>query len=136
MKLIVDTNILLKALIKDSKVRAVLLSPNHQLYIPEYALEEVERHMPTLVEKTGLTEEEIKLAISIIQTNMQVIPSESIQAKLNEANGIIGSIDRGDVPFVAAALSISCDGIESDDRDLKRQIRIRIWNSREIICLG
>lgn len=136
MKLVVDTNIILKALIKNSKVRAVLLSPNHQLHIPEYALDEVERHLPLLLEKTGLSKEEIKLALSIILTNIQVIPSENILAKMSEAEEIIGSIDRGDIPFVAAALSIRCDGIWSDDKDLKRQRRVKVWNSREIIRLG
>lgn len=37
MKLIVDTNILLKALIKDSRVRAILLSPVDQFLVPEFA---------------------------------------------------------------------------------------------------
>ena len=57
MKLIVDTNIILKALIKDSRVRAILLNPNHQFYLPEYAIEEIEEHMPLLIEKTDLLEE-------------------------------------------------------------------------------
>ena len=136
MRLIVDTNIIIKALIKDSRVKAVLLSPDHQLYLPEYALEEVERHLPLLIEKTGLPEEKIKLALSIILTNVQVVPSEDILARWNEASEIIGPIDKDDIPFIAAALSISCDGIWSDDKDLKRQKRIRIHNSREIIPLG
>lgn len=54
MKLVVDTNILLKALIKDSKVRSILLNPNHLFYLPEYAMEEVMEHISLLIEKTGL----------------------------------------------------------------------------------
>lgn len=52
-----DTNVLLKALIRSSKVRAILLSPDHQFYLPDYAVEEVERHLPVLMEKTGLSGE-------------------------------------------------------------------------------
>ena len=136
MKLILDTNIILKALIRNSKVRAILLSPNYQLYVPEYALEEVERHLPLLIEKTGLSEQEIKLALNILLTNIQVVPSENILARWSEAEEIVGSIDRDDVPFVAAALSIRCDGIWSDDKDLKRQKKVKVWSSREIILLG
>jgi len=136
LKLILDTNIILKALIRNSKVRAILLSPNYQLYVPEYALEEVERHLPLLIEKTGLSEQEIKLALSILLTNIQVVPSENILAWWSEAEEIVGSIDRDDVPFVAAALSIRCDGIWSDDKDLKRQKKVKVWSSREIILLG
>jgi len=136
LKLILDTNIILKALIRNSKVRAILLSPNYQLYVPEYALEEVERHLPLLIEKTGLSEQEIKLALNILLTNIQVVPSENILARWSEAEEIVGSIDRDDVPFVAAALSIRCDGIWSDDKDLKRQKKVKVWSSREIILLG
>ena len=135
MKLIVNTNIVLKALIKSSKVRAILLSPNHQFYVPEYAVEETEKHLTLTMEKTGLSEEEIKLALSVLLTNIRVIPSENILASWNEAEKIIGPIDRGDVPFLAAALSIPCDGIWSDDKDLKRQTTVKVWSTRQVIEL-
>ena len=135
MKLIVDTNIILKALIKNSKARAILLNPNHGFYLPEYAIEGVEKHLSLLVEKTGLHEEEIKLVLNILLTNIQVLPSEEILAKWNEAREIIGSIDEGDIPFLAASLTIACDGIWSDDKDLKRQGRVKVWSTREIIRL-
>lgn len=136
LKLILDTNIILKALIKNSKVRAILLSPNYQLYVPAYAVEEVKKHVPLLIEKTGLSEEKIKLALGILLTNIQVVPPENISTKWNEAEEIMGPIDRGDVPFIAAALSIAWDGIWSDDRDLKRQKRVKVWSTREIMGPG
>ena len=135
MKLIVDTNIILKALIKNSKVRSILLNPNHQFYLPEYAIEEVKKHLPLLKEKTGLSEEELKLALNILLTNMQIVPSEDVLSKWNEAEEIMGSIDRWDIPFIAAYLSIICDGVWSDDKDLKRQARVKVWSTREIIRL-
>jgi predicted nucleic acid-binding protein len=74
LKLVVDTNIILKALIKNSKARAILLNPNHEFCLPEYAIEETERHLPLIVEKTGLSAGGVKLVLSILLTNMQVIP--------------------------------------------------------------
>lgn len=136
MKLVVDTNILFKALIKNSKVRALLLNPNHQFYVPEYALEEVQKHLPLLKEKTKLSEAEIKLALSILLTNIRIIPSEDVSAKWNEANQIIGSIDKNDIPFAAASLSLAGDGIWSDDKDFKRQRRIEVFTTKEMIDLG
>ena len=130
-----DTNIVLKALIKNSKTRAILLNPNHQFYLPEYAIEEVEKHLHLLVEKTSLSGEDIKLALSTLLTNIQVIPSANILTKWNEAEGIMKPIDTGDTPFIAASLSIACDGIWSDDKDLKRQRKVKVWNTREIIHL-
>ena len=133
MKLVVDTNVLLKALIKDSKVRVILLSPNDQFAVPEYALEEVERHLPLIKEKSGLSEGEIKLALSILLTNLQVVTKDDVLAKWREAEEIMGSIDKDDVPFIATSLSIACDGIWSDDKHLKRQKKVKIWTTDDIV---
>ena len=130
-----NTNIIIKALIRNSKVRAILLNPNHQFYLPEYAIEEVEKHLSLLMEKTKLSEEEIRLALSILLTNIQVIPSEAVSAKWDAAEEIIGPIGKGDIPFMAASLSIACDGIWSDDKDLKRQRRMKVWSTKEIMHL-
>lgn len=133
MKLVVDTNIIFKALIKMSRARAILLNPNHQFYLPEYALEEVERHLSLIRDKSGLSEEEVKLALSILLTNIQVVPAEDILGKWDEAERIIGKIDTGDIPFIALALIIKCDGIWSDDKDLKRQEKVKVWSTSEMI---
>jgi predicted nucleic acid-binding protein len=66
-------------------------------------------------------------------TNIQVVPAEDILRKWDEAERIIGKIDTGDIPFIALALSIKCDGIWSDDNDLKRQSKVKVWSTREMI---
>jgi len=73
LKLVVDTNILLKALIKDSKVRAILLSPVHQFLVPEWAIDEVEEHMELITDRSGLSESEVRLVLSILLTNIEVV---------------------------------------------------------------
>ena len=80
MKLVLDTNILLKALIRNSKVRAALLSPNHQLFVPEHAVEETRRHFGLIMKKTGLSEDEVELVLGVLLTNLHVIPSKDIMA--------------------------------------------------------
>lgn len=92
-------------------------------------------HMPLLMEKTGLSEEQIKLALNTLQTNMQIIPSEEVLEKWNQAKEIIESVDEDDIPFIAASLTIASDGIWSDDKDLKRQRKVKVWNTGKITCL-
>ena len=135
MKFVLDTNILLKALIRNSKVRAALLSPNHQLFVPEYAVEETRRHFGLIVKKTRLSEEEVKLVLGVLLTNLHAILSRDIMANWKVAEEIMVDIDRGDIPFVAAALSLPCDGIWSDDLHLKRQKRVKVWNTKEVLGL-
>jgi predicted nucleic acid-binding protein len=49
---------------------------------------------------------------------------------------VMEKIDRDDVAFVAAALSEDCDGIWSDERDLARQSKVRVWTTKEIVRLS
>lgn len=51
MKLVIDTNILITALLKDSKTRELLLFPSFEFLLPEYALQEVEAHKSLLSKK-------------------------------------------------------------------------------------
>lgn len=88
------------------------------------------------MKKSSHSKEEVKLALGIILTNIQVIPSEDILAKFDEAEEIMCSIDRYDAPFVAAALSMACDGILSDDKDLKRQKKVKVWRTSEIMSFA
>lgn len=40
MKLVIDTNVLISALLKNSVTREILLFPSLEFLLPEYALEE------------------------------------------------------------------------------------------------
>ena len=135
MRIVLDTNIILKALIKNSRVRGILLNPRHQFYVPEYAVEETRKHILVVKEKTGLSESEIERVFDVLLSNLRVIPPKRVMRRFEEAQSIMRSIDTKDAPFVAAALSIASDGIWSDDVHLKRQSRVRVWNTREMVQL-
>ncbi len=135
MKIVVDTNIILKALIRNSKVRGILLSTKHRFYVPEYALEETRKHMLVVKEKTGLSGGEIEQVLGILSSSLRVVPSDEVMRKLREAQRVMRFIDKKDAPFVATALSIAADGIWSDDAHFKRQSRVKVWNTKEIMEL-
>jgi len=52
---------------------------------------------------------------------------------LDEAEEIIGRIDLDDIPFIVLALAIQNDGIWTEDKDFRRQSRIKIWSTAELI---
>lgn len=110
--------------------------PNHQFYVPEHAIEETESHVFLVVKKTGLSPSEIRLVLSILLTNMQVVPLGDVLRKWNEAEKIMVPIDKEDTPFMAAALALRPDGIWSDDKHFKRQSRVKVWSTKEIIKLA
>jgi len=61
VRLVVDTSVLIAALMKNSAVRELLLSPLFEFYVPEYCIEEIERHMDEISERSGLNAENVYL---------------------------------------------------------------------------
>ena len=72
------TNVILKALIRDSMVRALLVNPEHTFCVPEYAFEELEKHMGTMVEKSGLARAEIQADLSTLLTRILGVPAKEV----------------------------------------------------------
>ena len=135
MKLVVDTSILFAALLKKSVVRELLLNPFFEFYVPEFCIEEVERHVDEIVDRSGLTVENVYLLISVLLASVQAVPAERILKKCREAERVIGKIDRDDVPFVALALSFPNDGIWSEDKHFLMQKKVKVWRTRDLLKL-
>jgi len=68
MRLILGTNIVISALLKDSTARRMMLDPSFEFYIPEYSIEEIERHMDIITQKSGLNKEDIRLLVNLLLT--------------------------------------------------------------------
>ncbi|MFC1496176.1 PIN domain-containing protein [Candidatus Margulisiibacteriota bacterium] len=133
MQLILDTNIIISALLKDGVTRAMLLSPGLEYLLPEFALEEIQKHLPLLIEKSGLKESSIKLLLSLMLEQIKIVPSDKIIPFIPEADKIIGNIDKNDVPFIALALSRNNDGIWTNDTHFDKQTKIKIWKTQDLI---
>lgn len=133
MKLVVDTNIVLSALIKNSTTRSILQNPSHSFYLPEYAIEEVRKYFDLIQTKSGLTKKDLDLLFDVLLSNLKVVAMEEILRGFDEASDAMSNVDEKDVPFVALALSISCDGIWSNDGHLKEQKLVKVWNTAEIV---
>jgi predicted nucleic acid-binding protein len=121
VRLIVDTNVLISALVKKSTVRGLLLNPLFEFYVPEHCIEEIERHVAEISERSGLSDENVYLLLGVLLASVQVVPAERVLKKYKEAEKIMGEIDRDDVPFVALALSFPNDGIWTEDKHFLKQ---------------
>ena len=132
MRLVLDTNILIAALIKDSLTREILLSPGFEFLLPEYALEEIAGHREKIARRSRLKHEEIDLLLSVLLESVSVVPQERITPHVKAAEALIGAIDPDDVPFVALALAESNDGVWSNDRAFERLPGIKLWRTADL----
>ena len=116
MRLVLDTNILIAALIKNSLTRQFFFLSDLEFLLPEYALEEVARHRPKIARHSHLSNREIDLLLDLLLESATVVPAQKIFPHFKAAQALIGNIDKDDVPFVALALAMDNDGIWSNDR--------------------
>jgi predicted nucleic acid-binding protein len=72
VKLVLDTNVLIAALMKESAVRELLLNPFFELYVPEHCFEEVERHIREISERSRLSVDDIFLLLGVLMASVRL----------------------------------------------------------------
>ncbi|TFG27349.1 MAG: PIN domain-containing protein [Promethearchaeota archaeon] len=133
MKLIIDTNILISSLLKDSKTREIILNESFDLYLPEIVLSEINKYLPYISQKSKLSEDEIKKILNTLLENIYLVPIYEYEEKLNAGKEIMKDIDEKDTQFVALALSIENDGIWTNDKHFNKQDKIQVYKTIDIL---
>lgn len=132
MNLVVDTNVLLSALIADSATRTLLGVIDDQLVAPAALKSELERYRDLLREKSGLTETELDVLRDRLFAHIELVPAAEIHAYRGEAEDALAETDPDDVIFLATALAV--DGaIWSDDRHFKEQDLVPVLTTEEVL---
>ena len=133
MNIVVDTNIVLSAVLKDGITRRTILSSPHTLLLPVIALTEIENHKYDLLERYGLDGSIFQKTIELLIEKMTLVRAEKYNHQGHNASEILSSIDPDDVPFIACALAFPGSIIWSEDKRLKRQITVPVLNTEEIL---
>ncbi len=132
MKLIVDTNIVMAALIKEGMCRYLLTHFDGELYAIKLLANEREKYKEYLLKKTGINEEMLQRIVQLIYDKMILLDDTLIEQHMEQAKKIIAKYDNDDVPFIAAALAVQAD-IWSDDDHFKQQTQIKVWTTEELV---
>lgn len=120
MKLVLDTNVLIAALIARG-VCADLLEHcvlSHTIVASEFIIDELRRH---LVGKFKYTDEDANEAIALLEAQMEIVTPESLDQPVCR--------DPGDDQILATAIAARVDCIITGDKDLlvlQRYERIQI----------
>lgn len=133
MNLIVDSNRLIAALIRDSASRELIFSGKFKFFTVGLGRKELEKYKQEILEKAQINEKELNTLLSMIFKKVKVISDWIIEEKFEEAKKIMDSIDPDDTPFIAASLGIENDGIWSDDKHFDKQNKVKIWKTRDLI---
>lgn len=132
MKLVIDTNIFISALIKkDGLTREIIINSGHTFLFPEYEFQEIYKYKEEILKKSGYSEIEFIEATSSLLNHMRIIGYEEICNYDDEALEIMSKIDSDDKIFIATALAFDAY-IWSDDEHFKKQSRIKVLTTEEM----
>lgn len=134
MRFIIDTNVLISALLHDGIVRDTLLSSTGCFITPESCIREVWEHRRDWG-GGGQTEVSLKEEVELLcQTIVTVLPEEYYSKRIREARLLIDDPD--DVPVVALALAVRNEGIWTfNTKDFSKPAlldKIRVLKTSEI----
>lgn len=135
MKIIIDSNILFSALIKDSLTRRMILEYNGYFLFPYFIFEEMEKHKGELLKKSKMSTKDFNLLLNLLLRTVMIVPTEVLFQYRKEAYEIIKDIDPDDTLFIACALAYPDSVIWSDDKKLKQQTHVRIINTAEMYTI-
>ena len=133
MNIIIDSNVLFSALIKDSISRRIILEYGGFFLFPSFIFEEMEKHKETLLKKSEMKAKDFNLLLNILLRKVMIVPTEVLFPYRKEAYEIVKDIDPDDILFIACALAYPDSFIWSDDKKLKQQSKIRIVNTSEML---
>ena len=133
MKIILDVNVILSALIRDSTTRKIILNSEFDLYFPEPSIHKIRKYKDYILEKSGLTKEESDKIMATLFKYIKLVPTEEIEKNWNEAKEIMEHIDKEDVVLIATALSISDSVIWSDDRHFEKQDKVKVLKTKQMV---
>ena len=130
MRIVVDTNRIIAALIRNGVSRTIIMNDSFEFFTPDFTLTEINKYENDKINKAKITHEELKILREIIFERIEIVSIEEYFSFLETSKELIS--DSKDTPFVALALSKNVDGIWSNDAHFLKQDKIKIFKTEEL----
>lgn len=134
MKIVVDTNRVIAALVKDSTTRSILFDGNFEFITSDYTISEIHEHRDELKAKTNLNDEEFDILLALVFEHITIVPESEYKGFVNECK--IDISDSDDVPILATAIATKADGIWAHDPHFNEQKRAKVFTNKDLLKLS
>jgi predicted nucleic acid-binding protein len=135
LELVVDTNVLLAALLKEAVSRELLLDSRLRLFAPEHLVFETQKHLTASAElrkRIRLTPKDLEGLFFLLTENIETVAEQEFASRMPEALEI--APHREDAPYIALGLSLNIS-IWSNDQGMGLQDKVRIYSTKELIAI-
>jgi predicted nucleic acid-binding protein len=128
MRLVVDTNVLFSFFWKESITKNLIMKLD--LYSPEFALEEINKHKTIILQKTKLSSKEFDLLRKELAMAVHFVPLEEYSIAIAQAAR--ASPDGNDADFFALAMHLHMP-LWSNDKKLKEQNILTVVSTTDLL---
>ena len=132
MKLVIDANVVISALIADSKTRELIVTLEPDLLTPAFVHDEVENYEDLIVEKSGMEPDRVAQFIDLLFQYIEVVPADDFYPAIDRAKEAINDTDPDDVLYLACAIARDAV-IWSDDSDFDEQDLVETYSTSDVI---
>jgi len=132
MKLVIDANVVISALIADSKTRELIVTLEPDLLTPAFVHDEIENYEDLIVEKSGMKPGRVTQFIDLLFQYIEVVPADDFYPAIERADDAIGDTDPDDVLYLACAITTDA-AIWSDDADFDEQSLVEVYSTSDVI---
>ncbi|WP_254533387.1 PIN domain-containing protein [Natrinema gelatinilyticum] len=132
MKLVIDANVVISALIANSKTRELIVTLEPELLTPAFVYDEIENYEELIVDKSGMKPDRVAQFIDLLFQYIEVVPADDFYPAIETAKAEIGDTDPDDVLYLACAIA-SDAAIWSDDSDFDEQSLVETYSTSDVI---
>lgn len=118
MKVVIDTNRVMSALIKDSTTRRLILTTESTLYAPDFIRVELANHRAYLLKESKMPSVDYDHLVALLLAKIRWVPDAQVESFMGQASVLTDPKDR---PYLAAALAVDADAIWSEDKGFDEQ---------------
>ncbi|MBI4361242.1 hypothetical protein HY572_05725 [Candidatus Micrarchaeota archaeon] len=135
MRLVVDSNRFIAALLRDSFSRRVLFSKKFRFFSIGLMRSELSKYEQELRRKSGLSRPDFEALRELMFSRLLFLEASELKPFMGAARAALDAVDPKDSPFLAAALAVRVDGIWSDDRHFERQRLVRVFKTKDLAAM-
>ena len=135
MRVVVDANIVIAAVLRAATTRKLLLDTRLSLCAPAHSASEIEAVLSSpRLHRTlgGLSRQDVRFVLQEVSRRIAIIPSQAFAEHLPEALQLAPHPE--DAPYLALALTLDLP-LWSNDVDLARQSAVTVYTTQEILDL-
>jgi len=132
MRLVIDANVVISALIADSKTRELIVTLEPDLLTPAFVHDEIGNYRDLIVKKSGMEPDRVAQFIDLLFQYIETVPAGDFYPAIDRATEAIGDTDPDDVLYVACAIARDAS-IWSDDSDFNEQGLVETYSTGDVI---